>query len=681
MKLLSTVLMSLAFAASAFAGVDQRTPLPVEVPQQQSLRTFPNLQAGDRVDNPLHKAPQVITDGMHIECTTLWGADYSPKFHDWYLGIQDNTYRIYLDLINPSVEGQFEGGYTTGDCDMWGTYIVSLNGAERYDFSELNVITTGDPDGYCEITGEGVLKDGKEVTFHYANLPAIDPDEEVILSGATIDVFELSSATYGGKSHLAATSDDGTLQIDIVWDGIIGDFDTSKLDVVYTKVTDLTTGKSTKLDNGYLSVDINVAYQLYVYAELTCKDAVCYVFEAEKQLELGEPVSIEAHNLFTTSYQDLVWLFDGSTPEYPVIEAQLFCEPYTGEVTDYMGFFLTDAEGDEVWSLTTLYASLSLDADGRYVVDGEFVGENFVPYTVHLDFVLSEPTENRTFFSSKLELADYTAQIGGFQIYGYSADENEWISFVFDASKVTPGRYDQLSEDNKAYCYIVTDANGRQTMNLMLTCDIELGMDGREFTVDGVCQTGEILWLIEASGVLAGDDYDDKENDLDLTFTASEITQNEIWTSYGLAAVSAQNAERHDQLALYFVVDGNELPAGVYPINHTEQPGTAVAGEVQGYDIYPSVYFTMTDRGELASLWILDSGTITVSYDAEGLLSLTIDAHNTWGRTAHIVVNGPDTGIQSLDAGQAQQHGKFFDGNSIVIRSHGRQYNAYGQQQ
>lgn len=372
----------------------------------------------------------------------------------------------------------------------------------------------------------------------------------------------------------------------------------------------------------------------------------------------------------------------GSNDEYTRIQASLMAPPFAGDWTDQMVFVL-DTKTSEVSSRIVKSAILTEDAHGNLVLDAHFLGDDFVDYTLHLDLFVPDVTDEATFVSHTAELQDLTQDYGAYQIYAMSDEGNDYFSIVVDDWYVHTNTYTALSSANKSYCQVIRDLGGdNQEILTMYTCNVDFTLTDDTFTLTGVCQAGNTNYTIDLSGKLEkeepqGDAYDDPDNDIDTEFSLDEIVSLEYNESQGYHLLRAESTFGECFYTLIFC-ESEVLEPGVYPISKDYAPGTVQAGSVSGTSAYPTFYAQLNEEGKITPpLWLCVSGTVTISY-VDDEISMVVDATNTWGRTAHIVINDASTGIHEI-AAEPMQDGKSYLNQQFVISSNGQRYNAFGQ--
>ena len=134
----------------------------------------------------------------------------------------------------------------------------------------------------------------------------------------------------------------------------------------------------------------------------------------------------------------------------------------------------------------------------------------------------------------------------------------------------------------------------------------------------------------------------------------------------------------------FFVEEADEdiiVPAGVYPIDASEEYGTVYANPgVQGDGVWPSYYARMLEDGSLITpLWLLVDGTVEVTKTEDGKPYLEVNAVNSYGVEVHIVFDGTATGLENINVNVEGLSKQIIDGQLVIIRD-GKAYNAQGAQ-
>lgn len=676
-------MMTLAITGSAYAGT-QMTPKsgPVNIGNELSgnrtasrlLNTFTgsnidlstpaNLYAGVKKA----VAEEISVEGTELTMGTLFGGH-------WWVAFNDGAHSVCLYLMNPEEEGAFAGTYVDDDIYPGYSYVSDLATSTTYRFETVNVITTGDdPQVACEITGSGVLDNGDVVSFHYLKMPPIVPVATVELTGET-ETYINKSDNHEGDSYITVKTDNKLFTL--TYTGAIGS--QLKLNTKYSGYEDLSTGEFCKLDHGTATSTV-VGYDVEFVADMVCKDSIEYVISFSTPITVAGTKNVEVHNMEVSSFLGLATLFQGSNDEYLSVQGMMVPEPEPGDFSNKMVFGLTDNTGSYVTSLAIASCLLDLDEVGNWVIDAQFIGDDMVDYTVHMDFKIPEITEERDYISTHGIFNDLTESLGILQIY---VEGNDRFSVVLDMEELDEGHYNSLSEAYKTFNNIILGySEGGETLQMFFG-EFDLAIDDKNFALTGDCQAGSILFHVNITGPLeriVGNAYDNSTEDLDIAFSAEEITLFEINEDDGYASIRATRADGSATFTTRIYIDGSELPAGVYPLSDSYEPGTAQAGDCNGGSVDPTYYTKLTPEGYAQlPLWLCVDGTVTVSYDVEGVVSVICEATNTWGCSGRFTINEQLVGIENVSAPVAAGDGKFMLDGNVTIRHNGVLYNAFGQ--
>lgn len=698
MKKLSVLLMSLATVASVSAapvvkkGHDTFTVKEVAAIKQAKAQKSENVKLNavapkqavkasyKNLAFPLQQKNYAAAATIDFTATEIAGAYYYASDNDWYLTMYnaDRSYRLHLDLVNTENPGQLEGVYTENDVLANYTELADLLTQTYYYFETLNVTVTGnDPQGDVTIVGEGVTADGETISINVSQRGPLEPTSIVEINDG------VANTTFGELTTMVITSPTSDVTLNLVYSGISGSFKTANFDK--TNSYAVNNGVVSMLDNAEMTVAIDENKNMYVSAFVVTEDAVGYQVVAQETLPVLGNVEISANNLSVDDLFGFYYFLDASTEEYPFIEALLFEAPVAGDFTDEVSINLKDAADNDIAALIIDKAVITNDENGGIVFDAEFYGSDLKQYTLHMYHELPA-IANVVDMDFVGELDDITTGLGAFQIMAMNAENTHQISLVYDAYTMAEGEYNEISEYYKSYNAMWINNEKFQIEwakgNLTLTDDT--------FTFVGSCQVWDTQYnfnitgeFVPEGGGQGGNDYDDADNDLEIVYSLDDITEYEFDPEYGYVYIAAMNDD-NQETALVFQVEGEDLEEGVYTIDASMEPGTVWAGEIdatQGY-VYPSFIANLDEEGYLMiPLWLIVDGTVTVKFDEDGNPSIEVEATNTWGREAHVVINPIEdnpTAIETV-ATKAAKTGKFMENNSVVIRTAARQYNAFGQ--
>lgn len=181
-------------------------------------------------------------------------------------------------------------------------------------------------------------------------------------------------------------------------------------------------------------------------------------------------------------------------------------------------------------------------------------------------------------------------------------------------------------------------------------------------------------------------DFDEPEEIIDRTYTTDDyVTIDDQTEKNGYIYLALEAADGSDMAAFFFFVEEVDediiVPAGVYPIDASEEYGTVYANPgVQGDGVWPSFYARMMEDGSLITpLWLLVDGTVEVTKTEDGKPYLEVNAVNSYGVEVHIVFDGTATGLENINVNIEGIRKQIIDGQLVIIRD-GKAYNAQGSQ-
>ena len=179
-------------------------------------------------------------------------------------------------------------------------------------------------------------------------------------------------------------------------------------------------------------------------------------------------------------------------------------------------------------------------------------------------------------------------------------------------------------------------------------------------------------------------DFDEPEEIIDRVYTtADNVTIDDQTENNGYIYLALTAADGSDMAAFFFFAEEADedivVPAGVYPINSSEEYGTVFANPgVQGDGVWPSYYARMTEDGGLMTpLWLLVDGTVEVTKTEDGKPYLEVNAVNSYGVEVHIVYDGTATGVKDIHKPANDIRKVLRDGQLLILRE-GKTFNVVG---
>ena len=321
------------------------------------------------------------------------------------------------------------------------------------------------------------------------------------------------------------------------------------------------------------------------------------------------------------------------------------------------------------------------------VINASYIGFNAVQYDIEFWYVAPTPSDTVEIempvkFTNALQdgyyiLSSYTPDNSVFITLSPMTDGDIAGTFIndglFGKFGAEDGRYDFYS--GNTFIYVDSD---------MQNYPIEKGELVVEHAADGTI-TAEAKFIARnavyyhikmTSEYNTHLDFDEPEQAVDRTYTtADNVTIDDQSENNGYIYLALTAADGSDMAAFFFFVEEADediiVPAGVYPINSSEKPGTVYANPgVQGNGVFPSYYAQLLGEDLVIPLWLLVDGTVEVAKTEEGYPSLEVNAVNSYGVEVHIVYNGTPTSVADTTHIPVSNTRKLIrDGQLLIIRN------------
>ena len=331
------------------------------------------------------------------------------------------------------------------------------------------------------------------------------------------------------------------------------------------------------------------------------------------------------------------------------------------------------------------------------VINASYIGFNAVQYDVEFWYVVPTPIDTVEIempvkFSNAL-------QDGYYILSSYTPDNSIFISLspltdgevagtyindgMFGKFGAEGGRYDFYS--GNTFIYVEADWQNYTIEKGELV--VEHAKDGT-ITAEAkfIARNGVYYHVKMTSEYNVHLDFDEPEEIIDRTYTtADNVTIDDQTANNGYIYLALTAADGSDMAAFFFFVEEADedilVPAGVYPIDASEEYGTVYANPgVQGDGVWPSFYARMLEDGSLVTpLWLLVDGTVEVTKTEDGNPYLEVNAVNSYGVEVHIVYDGTTTGLENVNINGEGIRKQIIDGQFVIIRD-GKAYNAHGSQ-
>ncbi len=637
-----------------------------------------------------------------VELTELVSAQYYDLDFDWYIKVANSEYSFTLDFVSES--GMFAGEYTSEDALLNYCEIATLEGSEGVTSLELSIVTTEAVEALeipvaFEMTGTILSDMGNTYNIHLLVTAPLEPKQVINANVECVD-FEWPTCDYPGVAGMFIFMDTDVpsraFQVAVaapagefaVGDGIVKE---------YTGMVDYSTLMPYMIDNGTVTVSMDVEKMvLVVKAEMVCADTIQYNFTSEIPVELAGQKTLSFDNLnVDDSWASWfgVYFFDAENEEaaisgdfmadnledYEFGDGEIACTVYT-------------EEAGEVYSMVFTYAHVYNNGKN---LDMTFIGEDMVLYTVNAKFTKPEPVDDIEITLGELELTDLRDGMGAWQLSGTDLDETIWASVVVYSSTlegsytmddmgdlISYNKFELMDEETGAL--IESAPLYELYKNIAVTVE-DLGDGWSQMHIEVEGQYGVHRAKLHLTSApfnpddVPGNEYDMQE-DIEAEYATEDITEFEVDGEEGYAYVRVVKDDEMFAVLFYVEEGATELAAGTYEINDSYEAGSAQSGGISGNSVYPTFWATTDEEGYLnVPLFFCVEGTVEVSYDEAGALQLVVEATNTWGNTASILVNAPEPqGVENTNA--AVKATKMVKNGHLVIKKNGVEYNAMGAQ-
>ena len=330
------------------------------------------------------------------------------------------------------------------------------------------------------------------------------------------------------------------------------------------------------------------------------------------------------------------------------------------------------------------------------VINASYIGFNAIQYDVEFWYVVPTPID-----TVEIEMpVKFTnaLQDGYYILSSYTPDNSIFISLspmtdgevagtyindgLFGKFGAEGGRYDFYSGNT----FIYVEAEWQNYTIEKGELVVEQAKDGKINAVAKfIARNGVYYHVKMTSEYNVHLDFDEPEEIVDRVYTTSDnVAIDDQTKNNGYIYLALTAADGSDMAAFFFFVEEADediiVPAGVYPIDSSEEYGTVYANPgVQGDGVWPSYYARMAEDGGLMTpLWLLVGGTVEVTKTEEGYPYLEVNAVNSYGVEVHIVFDGSVTGVENIPVGDAVGTQKWLmDGQLRIIRN-GNVYDVTG---
>ena len=329
------------------------------------------------------------------------------------------------------------------------------------------------------------------------------------------------------------------------------------------------------------------------------------------------------------------------------------------------------------------------------VINASYIGFNAVQYDVEFWYTVPEPVDT---VEIEMPVKFTNAMQDGYYILSsYTPDNSIFISLspmtdgevggtfvndgMFGKFGADGGRYDFYS--GNTFIYVESEwANYTIEKGELV---VEQAADGTITAEAKFIARNAVYYHVKmTSEYNVHLDFDEPEEIIDRTYTTVDnVTIDDQTANNGYIYLALTAADGSDMAAFFFFVEEADediiVPAGVYPINSSEEYGTVYANPgVQGDGVWPSFYARLMEDGSLVTpLWLLVDGTVEVRKTQDGNPYLEVNAVNSYGVEVHIVYDGAATSVENVNKPVGDVRKVLRDGQLQIIRN-GETYNTIG---
>lgn len=639
----------------------------------------------------VHSVHSAYTPKNTIE-NVLDNSTVTMDFGYYVLEGRNNDLSVKLGVISDVVDGE----YTKADFDMNQTKIM-YNGVEQY------ILQANMQVGLSELDN-GAL--GYKAALHFYNqdtvLHKVSMTVPLPAAKDTIDVechnlfVDESFADYGIMMIGGSNQD---YDIFAMYDDFYAE--AGVYDVALT-VTDKKTWLDCSSIRGTLTLK-ETADGWEANIEAYCDDYNWYSIDMNYEVPVPtKTVKVEFENSALASFRP---------DQLNMIQLIQYADDYEASITiyntglgesfdmekvlmNYTEFYDRNVESSV--EIADLKGVLSQRGDTT-VINASYIGFNAVQYDVEFWYIV--PTVVDTVEIEMPVKFTNALQDGYYVLSSYTPDNSIFISLSpmtdgeVGGTFINDGMFGKFGADGGRYdfyngnTYIYVESEWQNYTIEKGELEVELAKDGTITAVAKfIARNGVYYHVKMTSEYNTHLDFDEPEEIIDRTYTTDDyVTIDDQTEKNGYIYLALEAADGSDKAAFFFFVEEADediiVPAGVYPIDSSEEYGTVQANPgVQGDGVWPSFYARMMEDGSLITpLWLLVDGTVEVTKTEEGYPYLEVNAVNSYGVEVHIVFDGTATSLENINVNIEGIRKQIIDGQLVIIRD-GKAYNAQGSQ-
>lgn len=636
--------------------------------------------------------------------------DVSRKLYprpEWYIKLttEDGNWTFCYDILTDEiVPGKV---YTIEE--MLASDCQAYDNVEResHKFVTATYCETYDEKGTLMIEATATTTDGMDIILHYGIDPLPDPIGFIDVTTSDVELEDLTSrgaAMFVGKTDEYAVS----VGLKVRGTGIGG---TGGEIPGYYAMDDLYEsfcyiepkgGEPIAILDGHANVTATErGYN--VDAQFLGEDA--YLYDIHFVYEIPEPIEtriLKCDNLVVnTSYvaQFGEIIYEATNEDW---ELELWVNSdkpfgyFSGNIVDASYSVLTNRHTKEMFDL--YYAEFVVGTDESNVfLRGGMMARDKNYYILELTAPLTVDTRTVNLNIADARFFDNTDN-GVLQFYGTSDDGNQYVSIALKTYEpiTYPTTFDR-SQTHRDYTYVEEKTPAHvfyepyiATINLVPQQDGSIDVEAYLRCDNLVDEEDHPLYVVrmhctEDNDAQLGLKFDAQNLDYDEHIASSGLTIDDQFLEDGYVYLDGYDPKTRASVSVEFNIDALDpeigIPAGVYPINDSWEPGTiSVSRGVQDGVVWPTYAAYGEPDGSLdVPVWLIQSGSATVS-NVDGHLYVELTGKNSCNRDVHFTLgDGQADGIRAISAAADSKAHKMLHEGQLLVKHGTRIYDVLGR--
>ena len=647
------------------------------------------LDTNDRTYK-LHSVHSAFTPKSTVE-SVLDNSTVTMDFGYYVLEGKNDNMSVKLGVISDIIEGE----YTQASFDMNQTKIV-YNGVEQNMLQANMMIGLSELDNGALGYKAALSFYNQDTVLHNVSMTVPLPEAKDTIDVECHNLFIDNSFADDGFMMLGGSNKE--YDIFVMYEG--WEAEAGVYENIALTVTDKTTWLDVSSIRGTLTLK-ETAEGWEANIEAYCDDYNWY------SIDMNFEVPVPTHTVTVEFDSSAVASF--RPDQLNMIQLMQYAEDYEASITIYNTGLGESFDMDKViLKYTELYdwtveSSVEIaDVKGvlsqrgdTTVINASYIGFNAVQYDVEFWYIVPETVDTIEIempvkFTNALQdgyyiLSSYTPDSAMFISLSPMTDGKVAGTYVNDGLFGKFGAEDGRYDFYNGYTFIYVESEMKNYTIEKGELVVEHALDGTVTAVAKFIARNGVYYIVKMTSEYNTHlDFDEPEEIIDRTYTTDDnVTIDDQTEKNGYIYLALTAADGSDMAAFFFFVEEIDediiVPAGVYPIDYSEEYGTVYANPgVQGDGVWPSFYARMMEDGSIVTpLWLLVGGTVEVRKTEDGSPYLEVNAVNSYGVEVHIVYDGSTTGMTDVVA-PASQATKYLKNGQLIIRKNSVEYNAQG---